>query len=348
MDMRIFQDRAWSWCLEVFADRPQMSSVDERCRRFLEEAIELVQAAGLPESMAQRLVAHVYSRPVGEVRQEVGGAMVTLAALAHALFVDAGDAAVDEMRRIERPEVRERVRAKQAEKDVALAAEPSPEVCGICAKAHPLVWATHEAREGVVCGGSGLTPADSYDNEKVRANHSAPEPEVPAEVRPWLDALREVCVGPALTTAPPASLAGIRDGLKEEHLQALRLRNESYFEEEVDKLDRWSDDVKFALERELRELDIEIKAAKKASKTAVALAEKLAAQKLIKTLEQKRTTKRKQLFDAQDDVDKKRADLIDDIERQLETKTTLERVFVVRWSLQGATGADSPQSEDRS
>jgi adenine-specific DNA-methyltransferase len=143
-------------------------------------------------------------------------------------------------------------------------------------------------------------------------------------------------LGPSLTAHPPVALAPIREDLKDKHLQALRLRNEAYFEEEVDKLDRWSDDVKFALERELRDLDSEIKAAKKASKTALALADKLAAQKAIKTLEQRRTTKRRQIFDAQDDVDKKRSGLIEDIERQLETRTSLEQVFVVRWHLEGA------------
>lgn len=47
----------------------------------------------------------------------------------------------------------------------------------------------------------------------------------------------------------------------------------------------------------------------------------------------KRNTKRRQLFDAQDDVDKKRAELIEEIERQLQTKTSIEPVFTLRWTL---------------
>jgi hypothetical protein len=42
-------------------------------------------------------------------------------------------------------------------------------------------------------------------------------------------------------------------------LEDLQSRNEEFFEEE-DKLERWAEDVKFALERELRELDTQIKA----------------------------------------------------------------------------------------
>ncbi|MBK8940308.1 MAG: DEAD/DEAH box helicase [Polyangiaceae bacterium] len=136
----------------------------------------------------------------------------------------------------------------------------------------------------------------------------------------------------------PAVLNEIRDELRGVRLQDLQARNEEFFREEEDKLDRWAEDVKFALERELRELDTLIKAAKKTSKSAVALAEKLEAQKQIKTLEAKRNVKRRQLFDAQDDVDKKRADLIEEIERQLQTKTSVEPVFTLRWTLAGTGG----------
>ncbi|MBI4952503.1 MAG: hypothetical protein HY908_10760 [Myxococcales bacterium] len=146
-------------------------------------------------------------------------------------------------------------------------------------------------------------------------------------------------VGGAVEEAAPAVLAAIQDELKGFRLADLETRNEEFFQEEVDKLDRWAEDVKFTLERELKDLDTEIRAARKTSKTAVVLAEKLDAQKLIKTLEQRRTAKRRQLFDAQDDVDKKRSELIEEIERQLKTKAQCETVFTLRWVLADTTRA---------
>jgi superfamily II DNA or RNA helicase len=140
-------------------------------------------------------------------------------------------------------------------------------------------------------------------------------------------------VGGAVTEAAPAVLATIQDELAKQRVAALETRNEAFFEEEVDKLDRWAEDVKFTLERELKDLDAEIRAARKNSKTGIVLAEKLEAQKLIKSLEQRRNAKRRQLFDAQDDVDKKRAELIEKIERQLKTKAQRETVFTIRWAL---------------
>ncbi len=136
----------------------------------------------------------------------------------------------------------------------------------------------------------------------------------------------------------PTVLSEIRDELRGFRLEDLQSRNEEFFREEEDKLDHWAEDLKFALERELRELDTRIKGAKKASKSAVALAEKLEAQKQIKALEAMRNAKRRQLFDAQDDVDRKRADLIEEIERQLQTKTKVESVFTLRWTLGDGSG----------
>ncbi|MEB2283598.1 MAG: DEAD/DEAH box helicase [Polyangiaceae bacterium UTPRO1] len=131
----------------------------------------------------------------------------------------------------------------------------------------------------------------------------------------------------------PSVLTGIRDELRDFCVQDLQGRNEEFFHEEEDKLDRWAEDVKFGLERELRELDTQIKAAKKASKSVVALAEKLEAQKTVKALEAKRNTKRRQLFDAQDEVAKRRDALIEEIEQQLQTKTSVVKVFTLRWTL---------------
>lgn len=76
-----------------------------------------------------------------------------------------------------------------------------------------------------------------------------------------------------------------------------------YFDAEVAKLDRWSDDLKLGLERELKDLDAAIREARKQSAVAVALVDKLTAQREIKTLEQSRNRKRRDLFEEQDRID---------------------------------------------
>ena len=60
----------------------------ERTLRFIEEALELVQAIGLPSSDVIAVIRHVYGRPNGDYAQEMGGVMITLEALAEHLGVD--------------------------------------------------------------------------------------------------------------------------------------------------------------------------------------------------------------------------------------------------------------------
>ncbi|WP_236884597.1 hypothetical protein [Delftia tsuruhatensis] len=123
-----FQQRVQPWLMECFG--PVISAdKQERNHRFLEEALETVQAAGCTASEAHQLVDYVFGRPVGELGQEVGGTMVTLAALCLAHGVDMHAEAEKELARIWTKV--EAIRAKQAAKpkhSPLLAAPAAPAV----------------------------------------------------------------------------------------------------------------------------------------------------------------------------------------------------------------------------
>jgi len=110
-------------------------------------------------------------------------------------------------------------------------------------------------------------------------------------------------------------------------------RNARFFEAEADKLDGWADDLKVGLEREIKQLDREIKEARRAATTALTLEDKLTGQKQIKALETQRNEKRRSLFDAQDQVDKQRDELIAQIEGKLQQHLRLQALFQLRWRL---------------
>jgi superfamily II DNA/RNA helicase len=110
-------------------------------------------------------------------------------------------------------------------------------------------------------------------------------------------------------------------------------RNARFFEVEVDKLEGWADDLKLGLEREIKELDRQIKEARRAATTALTLEDKLAGQKQIKTIESLRNQKRRSLFEAQDQVDKQREELIAQIEGKLAQTTKIEQLLAIRWRL---------------
>ncbi|MDL1879200.1 DEAD/DEAH box helicase, partial [Cytophagia bacterium CHB2] len=110
-------------------------------------------------------------------------------------------------------------------------------------------------------------------------------------------------------------------------------RNAAFFEAEAEKLDGWADDLKVGLEREIKELDRQIKEARRTATAALTLDEKLAGQKQIKALEAQRSQKRRSLFDAQDEIDRQREQLISDIEGKLQQRVSQTRLFSIRWRL---------------
>jgi adenine-specific DNA-methyltransferase len=77
----------------------------------------------------------------------------------------------------------------------------------------------------------------------------------------------------------------------------------------VAKLGRWSEDLKFGLEHEIKDLDQEIRDMKRTSTSAASLAGKLVYQRTLKDLQTKRNEKRRGLFQAQVEVDARRDSL---------------------------------------
>ena len=115
--------------------------------------------------------------------------------------------------------------------------------------------------------------------------------------------------------------------------QTISPRNVVFFEAETDKLEVWADDLKLGLEREIKEIDRQIKEARRAATAALTLEEKLAGQKQIKALEAQRNAKRRALFDAQDEIDRRREHLIAEIEGKLQQRVLQTNLFSIRWNL---------------
>ncbi len=83
--------------------------------------------------------------------------------------------------------------------------------------------------------------------------------------------------------------------------------------------------------QELKELDREIKAARKEARQVADLEAKVALHKQTKELERKRNDKRRKLFDAQDEIDERKDELISQIEARLKRRTEENKLFTIRW-----------------
>lgn len=130
-----------------------------------------------------------------------------------------------------------------------------------------------------------------------------------------------------------ATLAADVEGRRTAMLREINQRNLGYFEQEVQKLDAWADDLKLGLEQEIKEIDREIKEVRRTAATSPTLEEKLSWQKKQRELESKRSKLRRELFARQDEVEAQRNDLISQLEVQLQQQVEERTLFTVEWEL---------------
>jgi hypothetical protein len=121
-----------------------------------------------------------------------------------------------------------------------------------------------------------------------------------------------------LFSATDGTLAADLDSRKVQVLREINQRNLGYFEQEVEKLDAWADDLKLGLEQEIKGIDFEIKEVRRTAAISPTLEEKLSHQKRQRELETKRSKLRRELFTRQDEVEAQRNDLITQLEVQLQ------------------------------
>lgn len=110
---RQFQSRVRPWLVACFGEDFDQEH-HAREARFIEEAIELFQARGRSFEELISVAKYVYSRPVGDPRQEVGGVMTTLAALCIVSKLNMHEAGNAELARIWTKV--DQIREKQARK----------------------------------------------------------------------------------------------------------------------------------------------------------------------------------------------------------------------------------------
>jgi len=133
---------------------------------------------------------------------------------------------------------------------------------------------------------------------------------------------------------PPDTKQTLEDmaaGQMQEVLDAISIKNGTWFDTEMDKLDHWAEDRRASLKAELDDLDETIKETKKAARLAPNLPEKLERQRALRQLESKRTEAWKIFDEASREIDRQKDALLDEISRRLEQKTECTELFALRW-----------------
>ncbi len=121
--------------------------------------------------------------------------------------------------------------------------------------------------------------------------------------------------------------------LADTRFQQAEADNARYYEEENDKLERWSEDRKVALDIRIKQLDVEIRDARKAARQLPTLQEKVHAKRELKRLEQERDQTVLDYHTEKKKIEAEEDRLLDEAAAMLELSTSQERLFTVRWIL---------------
>ncbi|MDO6748454.1 SNF2-related protein [Gilvimarinus sp. 1_MG-2023] len=109
--------------------------------------------------------------------------------------------------------------------------------------------------------------------------------------------------------------------------------NNQFFERERNKLEAWAEDNVKSAEQKLEDTRAKLKEAKRLSRTAQTPQDQKQAQEDIKKLERTQRHNRQNIFDVEDEIERKRDDLIEALEKQMHQRSSTHHLFRVRWKL---------------
>lgn len=142
-------------------------------------------------------------------------------------------------------------------------------------------------------------------------------------------------LSPAATLRHGAALQLQLDALRRGHLAEAEARNARFFEEETGKFERWAEDKRIGQDLRIRQLDQEIKEARKAVRQLETLQEKMAAKKALQKLERERDRLMLDYHEEKKKIETEEDRLLEEIERKLQIGERQEALFALRWRLEG-------------
>lgn len=106
-----------------------------------------------------------------------------------------------------------------------------------------------------------------------------------------------------------------------------------YYTDETDKLERWAEDRRLALDIRIKQLDQDIKEQRKAIRQLPTLTEKRDAQRALKQLERERDNAMLNYHEEKKQIEAEEDRLLDEIDDKLAMTQQRERLFTLRWRL---------------
>jgi len=139
----------------------------------------------------------------------------------------------------------------------------------------------------------------------------------------------EIAIAEAQKEALDATITGKKNAI----LGEIGTRNAQFFEQELDKLDKWGEDRRSSLKATLKELDEQIKALKKQGRIAPNLPEKLKIERERQRTESDRDKAWREYDAAAKEIEQGKDRLIHQIETKLQQSLSSTQLFLIRWTI---------------
>lgn len=156
---------------------------------------------------------------------------------------------------------------------------------------------------------------------------------IPDEIARKIFKLAGEATGDMRPNPHAAALDEVIDASFKEFLTNMDTSNGEFFNEEMEKLERWADDRRTGLKSTLKEMDDQIKEMKKAIRQTGTLPEKLALQKKVRNLEGKRDEAWREYDNAAKEVEVKKDELIDMVEARLKQNISTADLFTISYEI---------------
>jgi len=116
-------------------------------------------------------------------------------------------------------------------------------------------------------------------------------------------------------------------------LERVNQKNLEYVREEEEQLDKWTEDMITAIEKELDLVKKQIREAERSLRLATSTQEHLEIQEQLQKLNKKKRIMRVTLEENEEEIQAKRDKLIDEIKQRAKTNTNLEKLFTIEWEV---------------
>lgn len=116
-------------------------------------------------------------------------------------------------------------------------------------------------------------------------------------------------------------------------LERTNEQNLSYVREEEERLNKWTEDMIYALEKNLVNIKMQIRENERKLRLATSTAEHLEIQERLQELNKRKRTMRARLEENEDEIMEKRSKLIAEIRKRMDTSTELNELFTIEWEV---------------